>query len=192
MGIMDNYVDFFKIDPEYLPVVDERAIIKNPDLWKKYYPHFTFVDLINNTEKVLSRRINKSIWVDGAYGTGKSHAVLTLKKLLDANENETREYFDKYSDELSQDLFSKLMSVKNSGKIITVHHYGSSSVFNDRDLITVIQEGIISALNEAGIENKGNSTLKNAIIKWLSDEINENYFNSLIEKNIKNFLQATM
>lgn len=185
MGIMDNYVDFFKIDPEYLPVVDERAIIKNPDLWKKYYPHFTFVDLINNTEKVLSRRINKSIWVDGAYGTGKSHAVLTLKKLLDANENETREYFDKYSDELSQDLFSKLMSVKNSGKIITVHHYGSSSVFNDRDLITVIQEGIISALNEAGIENKGNSTLKNAIIKWLSDEINENYFNSLIEKKYK-------
>ena len=138
MGITDNYVDFFKIDPEYLPVVDERAIIKNPDLWKKYYPHFTFVDLINNTEKVLSRRINKSIWVDGAYGTGKSHAVLTLKKLLDANENETREYFDKYSDELSQDLYSKLMSVKNSGKIITVHHYGSSSVFNDRDLITAV------------------------------------------------------
>lgn len=51
MGIMDNYVDFFKIDPEYLPVVDERAIIKNPDLWKKYYPHFTFVDLINIPKK---------------------------------------------------------------------------------------------------------------------------------------------
>ena len=50
--------------------------------------------LITDSVNVLSRKQRVSIWVEGAYGTGKSHAVLTLKKLLDANEKDTKEYFD--------------------------------------------------------------------------------------------------
>ena len=94
------YSHYFEIDPEYFPVVDENVIREKPDLWQKYYPHKTFVDLIKDVIKVLNRSQKLSIWVEGAYGSGKSHSVLTLKKLLDANEEETAAYFDRYSQEL--------------------------------------------------------------------------------------------
>ena len=91
----DKYRHYFDIDPDYFPTVNEAVIKKNPDMWKKYYPHDTFVKLLKDTVSVLRREQKRSIWVEGAYGTGKSHAVLTLKKLLDASEEETKEKFKK-------------------------------------------------------------------------------------------------
>lgn len=175
---LDIYRHYFDIDPDYFPAVNEAVINNNPDMWKKYYPHATFVKLLKDTVSMLRREQKRSIWVEGAYGTGKSHAVLTLKKLLDADENETRDYFQKF--QMDNDLFNKLQGTKNSGQILTVHRYGSSSIRGDHNLVFAIQESIEKALKEKGIENKGNSALKGAISKWLSDTANKNYFNSLI------------
>ena len=74
------YNHYFNIDPEYFPVVDEALINKDPELWRKYYPHETFVKLMKDTIKALNRSQKLNIWVEGAYGSGKSHSVLTLKK----------------------------------------------------------------------------------------------------------------
>lgn len=92
--MLDKYRDYFDIDPEYLAQINEAEIESHPDLWKKFYPHETFVKLVKDTISVISRKQKLSIWVEGAYGTGKSHAVLTLKKLLDASDEATKAYFD--------------------------------------------------------------------------------------------------
>ena len=128
---------------------------------EKYYPHATFIKL--RIRLVCCKEQKRSIWVEGAYGTGKSHAVLTLKKLLDASEEETKEYFEKF--QMDNDLFNKLQGAKNSGEILTVHRYGSSSIRGDHNLVFAIQESIEKAFKDKGIENKGNSALKGAIIK---------------------------
>lgn len=88
--MLDKYRDYFDIDPEYFPQINEKVINNNPDIWKKFYPHETFVKLLKDTVSVLSRKQKVSIWVEGAYGTGKSHAVLTLKKLLEASPEDTK------------------------------------------------------------------------------------------------------
>ena len=80
-AIEKSYREYFNINPDYFPQVNEAIIQSKPDYWKLYYPHETFVRLLNDTVKILSRREKLSIWVEGAYGTGKSHAVLTLKNL---------------------------------------------------------------------------------------------------------------
>ena len=103
----ENYNHYFDIDPEYFPQINKAIINKEPEIWKKFYPHETFVQLLNDSINVLSRKQKVSIWVEGAYGTGKSHAVLTLKKLLDANEKDTKEYFEKFDEQLGKDLFNK-------------------------------------------------------------------------------------
>lgn len=176
--LLEKYRNYFDIDPDYFPAVNESVITKNPDMWKKFYPHETFVKLIKDTVTVLERKQKLSIWVEGAYGTGKSHAVLTMKKLLDASAAETQEYFHKYN--LSNDLYNRLQAVKSSGNILTVHRYGSSTIRSDHNLIFAVQESIEHAFKENGIENKGSSALKGATIAWLSDSDNKNYFNSLI------------
>lgn len=85
MPMLETYRHYFDIDPDYFPAVNEAVITNNPDMWKKFFPHETFVKLVKNTVDVLSRKQKLCMWVEGAYGTGKSHAVLTLKKLLDAD-----------------------------------------------------------------------------------------------------------
>lgn len=171
---MDQYRHFFDIDPDYFPAVNADVIKKNPDLWKKFYPHDTFKQLIKDIVNVLTRKQKLNLWVEGAYGTGKSHAVLTLKRLLDASEDETRAYFEDFK--LDSDLCNKFVGAKNQGKIITVHRYGSSSIRNDNDLILAVQESIEQALNEAGIDNIASDSLRTAIIKYLSDEENKKSF----------------
>lgn len=125
---MENpvYRKYFDIDPEYLAQINEAEIESHPDLWKGFYPHATFVKLLKDTISVISRKQKLSIWVEGAYGTGKSHAVLTLKKLLDLPDEEVKPYFEKYSDQLSPDLYNKFQQIKGGDqRILTVHRYGS-------------------------------------------------------------------
>ena len=92
---MDKYRKYFNINPDYFPAVNSDLIKKDPELWKKFYPDETFITLLKKAMNVIERKEKLNIWVEGAYGTGKSHAVLTLKHLLDAQEQETEEYFNK-------------------------------------------------------------------------------------------------
>ena len=174
------YREYFDIDPEYFPQVNQQLIEQQPDLWKKFYPHETFIKLMKNTISVLSRRQKVSIWVEGAYGTGKSHAVLTLKKLIDSSEEETKEYWNNFPDQLDQDLYNQLKQVKSSDqKILTVHRYGSSDIEGDDKLVFAIQESIEAALAEREMDS-GKGALKDAVVRWLSDEANKMYFDTLI------------
>ena len=178
MPMLEKYRHYFDIDPDYFPAVNEAVITKNPEMWKKFFPHETFVKLIKNTVSVLERKQKLCLWVEGAYGTGKSHAVLTLKKLLDSDDADTREYFQKYS--LDNDLCNRFQAIKSSGRILTVHRYGSATIRSDHNLVFAVQESIEKALADAGIENKGGNALKDATIAWLSDKDNKSYFNRLI------------
>ncbi len=177
--MLENYRHYFDIDPDYFPAVNEAVINSRPDMWKKFFPHDTFIKLIKNIVNVLDRKQKLSIWVEGAYGTGKSHAVLTLKKLLDAEEGDVREYFEKYG--MDNDLYNNLQRIKENGKILTVHRYGSSNIYGDNDLVLAIQESIEKAFTLAGIENKGKDSLKRAVIRYLSDSENKQSFSVYVK-----------
>lgn len=178
---MNTYKEYFDIDPEYFPAVNSDVIKKEPALWKKFYPHTSFVRLLQNVVNVLNHTTNQNIWVEGAYGTGKSHAVVTLKKLLDASIEDANAYFDSYPS-LSADLKKKFLAAKsNSGKIVTVHRYGSSSINSDNDLFLAMQESIEHALKESGISNAGTDALKTSVIKYLSDSENKASFDVYVK-----------
>lgn len=173
------YKDYFTVDENYFPAVNEELINQQgKTLWQSFYPHETFIQLLEDIEGVLSRRKKLSIWTEGEYGTGKSHAVLTAKKILDSSKEETKEYFDKYKNVFPGDLYSKIQGSKEQGKILTIYKNGSSSITDDGKLIAGIQESIIKELAKEGIKAVG---LKESAIKWLEDEVNKEYFNKLVE-----------
>lgn len=174
-----TYRHYFDIDPDFFPAVDDTIIKKNPDLWKKFYPHVSFVKLLKDTISVLTRRQNLNIWVQGAYGTGKSYAVHTLKCLLDANEQETRSYFNTFK--LDSDLCNKFVNAKSNGKVVTVHRYGSSSINGDNDLFLAIQESIERELKKRGIENQASVSMRESVIRYLSDEENKQSFSVYVK-----------
>lgn len=172
------YRDYFNIDPKYYAAVTADLIESGMVSWKSFYPHETFVKLLEKTHTVLSGKDPRSLWVEGAYGTGKSHAALTVKSLLDATDEEVKDYFDDYG--LSKDLCQKIIADKNDGLLITIHRIGSGSIRSDQDLILAIQDSIMSALEKNGITNRGEASLRDAALKWLEKKANHDYFNTLI------------
>lgn len=90
------YSKYFSIDEEYFPQVTEAEMASDPRLWQKFCAHDTFRELIRSTLSMLEHRLGQSVWIEGAYGTGKSHAALTMLKLFEAAESECRGYFEEY------------------------------------------------------------------------------------------------
>jgi len=180
------YKDYFHIDENYFPCVNESAI--NAGLkWDDFYPHSKFIDLLKKTERVLSRQERRSVWISGAYGTGKSYAAFALSKLLTAPPIDVETYFNKYEALVPHraDLMQKLISAKNKGKILTCYRYASASISNTNDLVIVMQELIAKAVENAGLEYSGSNTLKQGILAWLMDERNKQLFNGYVEKEYK-------
>lgn len=185
------YREYFNIDPKYYAAVTADLIEQGKVSWKGFLPHESFVKLLEVTYKALSGQDPRSIWVEGAYGTGKSHAVLTVKSILDATDEEVIAYFDDFG--LRQDLCDQYIALKNSGKILTIHRVGSAGIDTDLDLILAVQQSIMAALKANGIENHGDASMKDAFLRWVENPVNRDYFEALIhqEKYAWTFAGAT-
>ena len=176
------YKDYFNIDPKYYAAVTADLIKSGEVKWTSFYPHETFVKLLEKTHIMLSGKDSRSLWVEGAYGTGKSHAALTVKSMLEASDDEIRAYFKDYG--LREDLCQQLITDKSNGRLITIHRIGSASILSDQDLILALQDSIMAALREHGIANRGEASLKESALRWLEEkEANRNYFDSLIQED---------
>jgi len=47
-----KYCEYFDVNEKYFPCIDESAINSGAE-WDTTYPHQTFIDLLNLTEKML-------------------------------------------------------------------------------------------------------------------------------------------
>ena len=179
MAESKKYREYFDINPKYYAAVTPELVEAGKVDWKSFYPHETFVNLLKEVNTVLSNKDNRSMWVEGAYGTGKSHAVFTVKKMLESSDEEIKSYFDDFG--LSRDLCQQIITGKNKGKLLVVQRTGSSDIHSDQDLIIKLQESIMAGLAQQGIENQGEGALAGAALNWLREkESNQKYFAALM------------
>lgn len=177
----ETYRSYFDIDENYFPQVTESAIEKSEDLWKRTYPHGKFLELLKTMERVMARQEKRSVWISGAYGTGKSQCAYTLKKMLDVPEEELRAYWQEYK-VLQQegDLLRKLLGHKKEG-VVTVYRYAGTPQ-STRDLLVAVQESVQAALHVRGLY-EGENTLKDSVIRWLEkDEANRIFVDSKLQQ----------
>lgn len=184
-----RYSQYFNIDEKYYAVVTKKLIDEGKVRWERFYPHETFIQLLHQVVAMLSGKETKSIWVEGTYGTGKSHATLTLKCLLEAPECEVRAYFKDYG--LSEDLCNKFLAARSeemNGKLIVVHRIGSSNIKNDDDLIWAVQDSVSRALQDKGVTNMAAGTMKEALLAWINERpANKEYLANLISEVPQSF-----
>lgn len=176
-----KYCDYFDVDEKYFPCIDESAI-NSGAAWDTTYPHETFIDLLNLTEKMLGGNTNRSVWIHGSYGTGKSQCAYTLKKLLEVPEEEVRTYWNKFEPlKKNPALLEKLIGHKQQG-IITAYRYASGSITTPQQLFFAVQESIKKALETNDIPYKGENSLKESAISWLEEPTHNSFVNALLQK----------
>lgn len=181
MSTGNHYCEYFDVDEAYFPCIDESAIHAGAR-WDTTYPHSAFIDLLNCTERMLSGTTKRSLWIHGDYGTGKSRCAYAVKKLLDVPENEARAYWEKYESLKKHTvLLEKLLSHKEQG-VLTAYRYASGGITTPQQLFLAVQESIRAALDAVPGAYKGEHTLKEAVISWLSDPTHSAFIDSLLQK----------
>lgn len=182
MANNNKYREYFDIDEEYFPQVNDSAIAAaSPDFWTRTYPHFTFIEMLNSMERVLARQEKRSLWIEGAYGTGKSQCAYALKKILEVPEEEIRAYWERYEPlKKKTDLLEKLVGHKKKG-ILTAYRYASGMIDSPRDLFFAVQETLKASLVAANLY-AGENTLKESVIAWIDEPSHKLFFDALLKK----------
>ena len=174
-----KYSEYFDVNESYFPCIDESAI-KAGASWESTYPHDTFISLLNNIEKMLSGSTKRSVWIHGAYGTGKSQCAYALKRILEVSEQEVRNYWAKYEAlEKHTPILEKLIGHKERG-IVTAYRYASGSISNPQQLFLAVQESVKAALAKSNLQYTGNKTLKEAVVAWMEEPAQKAFVNALL------------
>jgi hypothetical protein len=181
MANKTKYSEYFDIDEKYFPCVDDSAIKADPDCWKRTFPHPTFIEMLRSFESCLARRQKSTLWIQGAYGTGKSQCAYTLKKLLEVSEDELVKYWSEFKPlEKQKPLLESLIGHRKDG-IVAAYRYASGSITSPEDLFYAVQESVESALKGKGLY-EGEDTLKESVIAWIDKPANKTWLNTLLEQ----------
>lgn len=98
---------------------------------------------------------HKSFWIEGTYGTGKSHASAVIKHLLCDDPQDIKEWVDtEYDDPKKPEyqlLRNKLMTVRKQKRLFPVTMYGQNNMGHQNDLSLAIQKAVSKAICRAGL-----------------------------------------
>lgn len=181
MATSNNYCEYFDVNETYFPCIDESAINAGVQ-WEATYPHETFIEMLNSVDKMLGGTTKRSLWIHGAYGTGKSRCAYALKKILEAPEEDVRAYWDMYEPlKKNTALLEKLIGHKEHG-IVTAYRYASGSITSPQQLFLAVQESVREAIDKIPDSYKGENTLKESVISWMEDPSHNGFVNTLLQK----------
>ncbi len=149
---MRHYTDYFTVNIGHGPIMTREEINVAPDRWLNFYPHTTFEDICRTLLSVL-RTGDRSLWITGNLGTGKTNSALVLEKLFTDDEARVQSWLNRYADNGLTDretLEAELFARRAEGTLV-VYDYNASSVGPDHGLLVRLEKGIITTLRERGL-----------------------------------------
>lgn len=164
------YKDYFGISEDYASCMTREAINRDPRTWMQFYPHETFVSLLRDILESMDGG-DKSIWLTGAYGTGKSHAALVLQKLFMDDENRVKEWLLRRSALIPHPIGEALMKQRHNG-VLAVFETKSDHLTTPEQFLVRIENGIIKALKDGGYKIPALGSLEKILERIREEEAN--------------------
>ena len=145
-----DYIQIREGKPAYNIEMEEQGN------WESFLPNQQFNEiLLKAIGAVRNNDMDKhrSLWIEGTYGTGKSHAGAVLKHLLCDNVEEIRQWVDEeYRDPQYDILRKQIYSLRERKRLLPITLVGQCGISNKEDLALVLQTRIQKALSSNGIE----------------------------------------
>ncbi|MGO9174972.1 MAG: transposase [Desulfobaccales bacterium] len=145
---MTFYKDYFGIRPDYAPCMTLADINKTPETWLGFYPHDSFVEILRELLKSLEGG-NKTLWITGAYGTGKSHASLVLQKLFTDDEVRVLKWLDLRKAQIKDPVRNVFLRQREKN-VLVVYDVNADGVDAKNQFLMRLQRGITKALKAGG------------------------------------------
>lgn len=151
---LKHYKDYFTVPATYRANMTREAINATPETWMDFYPHATFIELLNTLFDE-----SKSMWMVGNFGTGKSNASLVIQKLFMDDLTRVETWFkDKHDAIVNVDnIKSKILDARQKGTLV-IYDYNASGVAPHEEFLVRLEKGVLATLQEYGyvIPAKGN------------------------------------
>lgn len=158
--------------------------------WKQFITNEKFE---SNLKKVINAFTSqtpdqhKSIWMQGTYGTGKSHSTSVIKHLLSDDLSDIEDYIEKLSD---PQLKAMLKNFRKNERIFPVVLKGTYSIVDTEELKYTIQRAVMQQLKKAGISITVKSDFQ-AVIEMLHDKKFTSFWQSMLSEELKPHASAT-
>ena len=156
-----KYEEFVELYDYFQPVVnitDERE-----NYWKQFIPTKDFLHVLGRFIEALQSKDpkdRKSIWLQGAYGTGKSHATTVIKHLLWDPVNEIEDFIEK----LEAQTREKLRNFRKENKVLPVVLEGISGITDPKTLSLTLEKAVKEALKRENITVQTQSEFEKYIV----------------------------
>ncbi|MCR4611452.1 MAG: hypothetical protein K5644_06110 [Lachnospiraceae bacterium] len=152
------------------------------DAWKTFISNERFENNLNQIIKSFTSPVfnnRKSIWIQGTYGTGKSHSLSVIKHLLCDDYSVIEDYLPRIN---QSQLRTSISNFRRNNRVFPVVLKGIYTVTDVADLTYTIQQQVSAALGNIEISTK---TDFESVLQILENGTLDSFFENLIENNIE-------
>ena len=161
------YSEYIKVDPNFIPVFSRNSDRTYPDKWQSFYPHASFKNILKDIVETLeksSETKDRSVWMSGAYGTGKTYASFVIKHILEDDIDSITPYFTQNG---MESLLARVKGVRAKGRILVVQRSASAGINTQDKLFNSIVESVRKAVSDAGLTYTGAESLADKVLTML-------------------------
>lgn len=144
---MNTYSDILGLHDYFQPAYDLTD--ERPDHWKRFIPNDKFFAMLRGVLNSLEGQHpdeKKSLWLQGTYGTGKSHATAVVKHLLFDDLSEVTEYVTHNSNFEDTQLKNRLLKFREQGRVFPAVLKGVANITGNRTFALAIEKAVKQAL----------------------------------------------
>lgn len=161
------YSEYIKVDPNFIPVFSRNSDRTYPDKWQSFYPHASFKNILKDIVETLeksSETKDRSVWMSGAYGTGKTYASFVIKHILEDSIDSITPYFTQNG---MESLLARVKGVRAKGRILVVQRSASAGINTQDKLFNSIVESVRKAVSDASLTYTGAESLADKVLTML-------------------------
>lgn len=152
--------------------------------WVSFIPNEQFNTVLQTVLRSVTGNdidFHKSFWINGTYGTGKSHAVAVISHLLCDSVENIREWVDyEYSANKFISIREKIYKVREKKRLLPVKIEGLCDMSHVSDLPLVIQTAVVKSLECHNIDSAVDTDF-DQLIEHITE--NEVIWNDVIDRN---------
>jgi hypothetical protein len=144
-----KYADILGLYDYFQPVYDVTSEVAGS--WKRFSPNDRFYDVLQTILTALESgqpKDRKPLWMQGTYGTGKSHAMAVIKHLLWDEWAQIEDFVER----LDAKQREQLKHFRKARRIFPVVLKGASGISDNRTFGLVIERAVKAALHQQRID----------------------------------------
>lgn len=182
-----QYSDYLSVSEDFIPVFSEDQ--DRGDNWKSFIPHAQMRDALMILARALERgkaEDKLSLWMMGAYGTGKTYASFVIKHILEDSTDQVEQYFQKH--QIIATLWPRFRGIRGKGEYVVVYKSGCGEILSNRRLMIEVQRSIEEELKSRRLK----VPITQGIIDQMISRLTDKYLNweELFAKYRGRFLSA--